>query len=796
MGKPGAGLMEASLSFLGVYSECIETIVPPAFAAPHTTGPLFSGKYCLASLNLPGETFWKLIKLKEPSPKAILETSLTPKLGLCLPSTCSSGEIQILANQALTDYIPHSSLTISSCSETNGKQEFLTDTPAILVVTFFTLVIIILLICSAVDYWFNYRFCSGGSDATNIHNNNNNNNHNNNNNNNNNNNGNSGYFSTISSTCSSMTSRSSGKSITLTKQSEGNNSCAIENTAYQTDYLKGINCHTFAFMAPFRAKTPTMHSKVSLDSFDSTGSQKRLRCRTTSSLCESETGEQKDHLKIILIKYMTALSLLENGRKILSVSGGQSSTSCACTSSSPGSGVSYSCHSPSHSGGRISRVGSQINQKSGSLASLHGLRVLMMIWIISGHSYSFAIQWLSFSNPNDLTRAPKNLLSQFFANGTFSVDTFLFISGLLVTHLSLKQMSKNYGKLNLWVFYLHRFVRMTPVMMGIIAFTATLMKYVTSGGPNFEQSKLMFDSWCQQNWYLNMLYIHNFVNRQNMCLPHTWYSAVDMQLYLIAPLLLIPLYHRGKVGVTLIVSLLAASSIITGSITISRHLPAVPYMSDDSGSTPDKLDEYYGSIYIKPYTRIGPYLVGMLLAYIIHTRDKLRISPTIRALGWSVAIISNLAVIFAMLPINQGSGYVLTDVLAGLYSATSRVIWSLTTAWLIICCFCGHGGYIATFLSSKYWLPWSRLTYCAYLIHPIVMAVFYGSRQIPYEFSHFLMIYIILGNIVITYTISFFLSLIFESPIVSIEKLLTSTIKGHLQYNPPRRRRISSPMHI
>lgn len=29
------------------------------------------------------------------------------------------------------------------------------------------------------------------------------------------------------------------------------------------------------------------------------------------------------------------------------------------------------------------------------------------------------------------------------------------------------------------------------------------------------------------------------------------------------------------------------------------------------------VDEYYAAIYIKPYTRIGPYLVGMFLGYVL-----------------------------------------------------------------------------------------------------------------------------------------------------------------------------------
>jgi hypothetical protein len=42
MGRSNGGILEASLSFLGFFSECIEA-----------NGPNFSGKYCLATVHLP-----------------------------------------------------------------------------------------------------------------------------------------------------------------------------------------------------------------------------------------------------------------------------------------------------------------------------------------------------------------------------------------------------------------------------------------------------------------------------------------------------------------------------------------------------------------------------------------------------------------------------------------------------------------------------------------------------------------------------------------------------------------------
>lgn len=47
--------------------------------------------------------------------------------------------------------------------------------------------------------------------------------------------------------------------------------------------------------------------------------------------------------------------------------------------------------------------------------------------------------------------------------------------------------------------------------------------------------------------------------------------------------------------------------------------------------------------------------------------------------------------------------------------------WGVALAWVAIACCTGYGGLINSGLSYRGLLPLSRLTYCAYLIHPTIM---------------------------------------------------------------------------
>ena len=70
-GKPGAGILEVSLSFLGFYSECLESKAPLPFSqtvsfnlaekvSEQAPESLFEGKYCLANVQLPNEAIMAL----------------------------------------------------------------------------------------------------------------------------------------------------------------------------------------------------------------------------------------------------------------------------------------------------------------------------------------------------------------------------------------------------------------------------------------------------------------------------------------------------------------------------------------------------------------------------------------------------------------------------------------------------------------------------------------------------------------------------------------------------------------
>ncbi|KAG9509053.1 Protein dachsous, partial [Fragariocoptes setiger] len=466
----------------------------------------------------------------------------------------------------------------------------------------------------------------------------------------------------------------------------------------------------------------------------------------------------------------------------------------------------------------LSAVHEHAHVKSGPpcIAALHGLKFISMIWIIINHSYSFALQWMFFANPQPVQDVYKTAASQLVANGTFAVDSFFFVSGFLVCLLSLdsstvqrqqqqqrqqtesgkptpdkagnvnytlnddnnntngklhhattksKEYKQTYQQQKVPLFpegqqitlevlkqgawdgaqrLFHRYIRMMPLMMAIIGFGATLLRYM-GDGPAWIDSTVMFDMWCRKNWYINMIFMHNFINRENMCLSHSWYTAVDMQLFIMAQVIMFLLNKKPKLGFIVICVCLAVTQLTTAVLTILHHLPAVPYFESVSEQT---MDLYYGEIYIKPYCRAGPYLIGMILAYLLRNNVRIQLTRARTLFAWTATMFAFVAILMAMQPAMNGK--IPSDYQAALYSSLSRPLWAICMSWVIYACMHGHGGFVDAILSAKIWIPFSRLTYPAFLIHPIVMALFYGSRHTTFDFSHYFMVYLILGNIAIT----------------------------------------------
>ena len=298
-----------------------------------------------------------------------------------------------------------------------------------------------------------------------------------------------------------------------------------------------------------------------------------------------------------------------------------------------------------------------------------------------------------------------------------------------------------------------------------------LMTYVslypyTGSGPMWKKDGMEVN-YCKNSWWYNFLYINNFVSitdSEKQCMGWSWYLANDMQFFVISPIIIVPLFYSKIAGMIIMAVFLLGTWITTG--VISAHYELGPTLIA-GGDFIDYFDKYY----VRPYCRFGPYLVGMFTGYILYkTNCRCRINRYVNLLLWTISAGIAIAILYGLY--EEVNGHPMSVNVAALYNTVHRTLWGACVCWVIFACATGNGGYVNTFLSWKAFIPLSRLTYCAYLVHPIVIYYYINTAQRLIHFTDLQVIYLFLPNICLSYAVAFVASLAFESPMMGLEKVI------------------------
>ncbi|XP_068083090.1 nose resistant to fluoxetine protein 6 [Anabrus simplex] len=157
---------------------------------------------------------------------------------------------------------------------------------------------------------------------------------------------------------------------------------------------------------------------------------------------------------------------------------------------------------------------------------------------------------------------------------------------------------------------------LSPAYFIMIGFYATLLMYVGSG-PAWNETTRINSLNCRENWIFNLLYVNNYFNVERICVMQSWYLAADMQLFLLAPLVLYPLWRWPTAGKLLTAGVLILSVVPPMATIFFKQYPGIYLLS----SREDKIAEYMQYVYIPTHNRISAYLIGLILSFVL---DQIR----------------------------------------------------------------------------------------------------------------------------------------------------------------------------
>ncbi|RZC32187.1 Acyl transf 3 domain containing protein, partial [Asbolus verrucosus] len=404
---------------------------------------------------------------------------------------------------------------------------------------------------------------------------------------------------------------------------------------------------------------------------------------------------------------------------------------------------------------------------SDTIPVIHGLKSLSMAWVILGHTCM--IVWTYSDNMEYRKVAEKEFLFQTISNGVLCVDTFFFISGLLVSFLYFRTNAKGKldsitkgqsgfvaGLIHFFGLIVYRFVRLTAPYLFVLGVDELIMKWFNYN--SIFEPPTMDHVNCPNYWWRNVLYINTLFPKDEMCMGWSWYLSDDTQFYTVGAVMLILAANHFKSGACLLVIFLVSSWLTTGYIAFSNsHIPGL-----------DGPLVLFDKIYDKPWTRLGPYLIGICVGWFLFKKNcQLRMSKLVVTSGWTAALACLLSLVYGLYEVN------LSPLTGAAYSALSHSAWALGLSWVVIACSTGYGGFANAILSSTILYPFSRITYCAYLLHPVVVTLMIMTTDSPLHLGTSLMAIIFLGQVVASYALSFFVSLAFEAPVVGMLRIMS-----------------------
>ncbi|XP_065918372.1 nose resistant to fluoxetine protein 6-like isoform X1 [Dysidea avara] len=408
-------------------------------------------------------------------------------------------------------------------------------------------------------------------------------------------------------------------------------------------------------------------------------------------------------------------------------------------------------------------------QSPSVVKAVNAIKVLALLCEIVFHAYMLIkiSPRVSQNIPHYISKFHTKIVSQPFMNITFAVDTFFLLSGTLSSYLTFKDMEKH-KRFRFWYFYVNRYFRLAPML-----YLATFVSYKLF--VHFSQGALWSfpEVGCSLTWWLNVFFINNYAPAFAICVGPSWHVSADMQLFVISPIFILALYHGGFAGVIVLALGIVGSTATIGVVAGRNGFMGAMY----ANPVIPKMFEQAQYLHSQIFYRINPYLVGILLGYILYKKysiAKLKIANSTKCfiyiLLWLVAIFLCSNTLFGTIGECNGTRP-FTDLENIIFLMFGGLAWSIGVAIIIYNCNTGYGGMTNAILSWPGWDPLVRLSYGVVLFHMLVMFYIMGTMQTNFIFTNTVFAMLCVNFAVGAFSVSAVFVLIAEIPISKVVSL-------------------------
>lgn len=301
--------------------------------------------------------------------------------------------------------------------------------------------------------------------------------------------------------------------------------------------------------------------------------------------------------------------------------------------------------------------------------------------------------------------------------GDRGVDIFFVLSGFLVATMLIRQGAVSHW----WQFYWRRALRLLPV------YYLMLLIYWFVNGPN------------RESLWANFLFVNNYLSYEQGAMLWSWSLAVEIQFYLIAPLL-VSLAMASRRPLVIYAALVFFAFIwrawVVGQDAILQGAKPWQFLLDRH-----VFEYFFANAYDNFGMRYASLIMGVIGGHLFCChRDRLQTIVSKQGLS-IVIVLSCIVVIFALLLLPgwvYHKSFEVPNVLQFGYLVSHRYLFSAAVLVLMLYSIIPVSRMASIALSWLRWPIWrpiARLSYCAYLLHIVVIFAIFKSTI---NFSHYL----------------------------------------------------------
>uniref|UniRef100_A0A6G1SME6 Nose resistant to fluoxetine protein 6 n=1 Tax=Aceria tosichella TaxID=561515 RepID=A0A6G1SME6_9ACAR len=278
------------------------------------------------------------------------------------------------------------------------------------------------------------------------------------------------------------------------------------------------------------------------------------------------------------------------------------------------------------------------------LTFVHYTRIVAMALTVITHTGALGTLQ-AITKPADASNSEqifRDLIPQMLANAFTSIQIFFFMAGFMLVISTFPSIKRDKGHISFMEYAIKRAIRLMPGLAATICLNFIWPLVVD--GPMLKFFDRAIVEPCEKNWWHTMAFLSNFDHVEKMCLRHSYFSASDYQLHIVAFPLLVLLYKQPSLALFL-AAIFTVSGFVAQIIMILTKT-VLPFMMVDYIDK-EAFFNVVHYIHHPVWNHMSAFFYGFIIGYLVVTQVRVNLSEKTIKRIWIILMPLGIASIFA-----------------------------------------------------------------------------------------------------------------------------------------------------